>query len=166
MSVAPLRPAATVVVLRRAASHPFDVLMVRRNDQVAFMAGAYVFPGGRIDDTDAPTPAGACDGLGLPGRYADMTAEDEGRARVAAIRELLEEAGVLLARRAGRWVDAETAATLRARLTADTPLVALLAGEGRSRTGSRPRSRSAASTRASCWRRCRPASTPPTMPAR
>ena len=30
-TIAPLRPAATVVVLRPAATHPFDVLMVRRN---------------------------------------------------------------------------------------------------------------------------------------
>jgi 8-oxo-dGTP pyrophosphatase MutT (NUDIX family) len=127
---APLRPAATVVVLRQAATHPFDVLMVRRNDQVAFMAGAYVFPGGRIDDTDTASPPEACDGLAAVGRYADLTAGDEARARVAAIRELLEEAGVLLARRGGQWVDAETAAALRARLAPGMPLVPLLAAEG------------------------------------
>ena len=66
--LAPLRPAATVIVLRPAAEAPFDVLLVRRNDQVAFMAGAYVFPGGRVDDTDAPEPVEACDGLDTLGR--------------------------------------------------------------------------------------------------
>ncbi len=49
--------------------------MVRRNDKVAFMAGSYVFPGGRVDDGDGP-----------PG--ADATY------RMAAVRELREEANV------------------------------------------------------------------------
>ena len=30
----------------------FEVLLVKRNDKVAFMAGAYVFPGGRVDEED------------------------------------------------------------------------------------------------------------------
>ena len=41
--IAPLRPAATVIVLRPSAPHPFEVLLVRRSDKVAFMAGAHVF---------------------------------------------------------------------------------------------------------------------------
>ncbi|MEZ5288614.1 MAG: hypothetical protein R2712_28165 [Vicinamibacterales bacterium] len=45
------RPASTVVVLR-AAGTAYEVLLVRRNDRVAFMAGAFVFPGGRVDDDD------------------------------------------------------------------------------------------------------------------
>ncbi|HEX4913821.1 MAG TPA: hypothetical protein VFV51_07680, partial [Vicinamibacterales bacterium] len=52
--VAPARPASTVIVLREAAGEPFELLMVRRNDKVAFMAGSYVFPGGRVDDFDRP----------------------------------------------------------------------------------------------------------------
>lgn len=125
-----IRPAATVVVLRPGASHPFDVLMVRRSEKVAFMAGAYVFPGGRVDDGDAPSPADACDGLAAMGRAADLAPADEARYRIAGIRELLEEAGVLLARRGGTFVDAATAAELRAALDAETPLVPLLATHG------------------------------------
>lgn len=126
-----IRPAATVVVLRPASPHPFEVLMVRRSDKIAFMAGAYVFPGGRVDDSDVPVPANACDGLGAaPPRFADLSPDDEARHRVAAIRELLEEAGVLLARRDGRIVDAATAARLRASLGDDTPFVPLLAAHG------------------------------------
>ena len=48
----PPSPASPVIVLRAGADVPFEVLMVRRHDKVAFMAGAYVFPGGRVDDVE------------------------------------------------------------------------------------------------------------------
>ncbi len=129
-SITSPRPAATVVVLRPASPHPFEVLMVRRNDTVAFMAGAYVFPGGRVDDTDAAAPPDACDGLARLGRCADLAPADEARFRVAAIRELLEEAGVLLARRDGRLVDHAEAAALRQSIDPKGPFVAQLATRG------------------------------------
>jgi 8-oxo-dGTP pyrophosphatase MutT (NUDIX family) len=129
-SPAPARPAATVIVIRPAGDVPFHVLLVRRNDQVAFMAGAYVFPGGRVDDTDAPDPEEACDGLDALGRCADLAPGDEARYRVAAIRELLEEAGVLLARDAHGMADAATAAAVRASLPSKTSLVQHLAAHG------------------------------------
>ena len=53
-----LRLAATVVVVRAATAGAFEVLLVRRNDKVAFMAGAYVFPGGRVDDEDVALAGG------------------------------------------------------------------------------------------------------------
>lgn len=81
MTIAPLRPAATVVIVRDTPASPgFDVLMVRRNDKVAFMAGAYVFPGGRVDDDDVARANG-----------------DPAEAyRLAAVREVQEEAGVVV----------------------------------------------------------------------
>jgi len=90
---AQLRPAATVVVLRPGATAAFEVLLVRRNDRVAFMAGAYVFPGGRVDEADA---SGARDAgfLGEAPRFDDLTTADEWRYRTAAVRELMEEANV------------------------------------------------------------------------
>ena len=90
---APLRQASTVVVLRAGASTPFEVLLVRRNDRVAFMAGAYVFPGGRVDEGDADGPRDAAF-LGEAPRFADLTTDDEWRFRAAAVRELMEEATV------------------------------------------------------------------------
>ncbi len=128
--IAPLRLAATVIVLRPASAHPFDVLLVRRNDKVAFMAGAYVFPGGRLDDSDLAQPAEACTGLDTLGRCADLAPDEEARYRVAAIRELVEEAGLVLARRDGRMVDEATAAAVRASITPGTGLVADLAARG------------------------------------
>lgn len=129
-AVAPLRPAATVIVLRPAASHPFDVLMVRRNDHVAFMAGAYVFPGGRVDDGDAVAPDDAIDGHDGPSRFDDLPAGGETRFRIAAVRELLEEAGLLLARREGQFVGADEAAAIRATIDPKAPFAPQLAARG------------------------------------
>ncbi|MEZ5289004.1 MAG: NUDIX hydrolase [Vicinamibacterales bacterium] len=127
---APARPAATVIVVRPAATRPFEVLLVRRNDSVAFMAGAHVFPGGRVDAGDAAEPPDSCDGLDTLGRCADLAAGDEARYRIAAIRELVEEAGVLLARRSQTFVDRPTADVIRAGLGARASLVAHLASHG------------------------------------
>lgn len=86
------RPAATVVVLRPSGDG-FEVLLVRRNDRVAFMAGAYVFPGGRVDDEDR---GGIASGrfLEAPRRFADLSPAEELPFRRAAVRELIEEAAV------------------------------------------------------------------------
>src|SRR5688500_19267497 len=85
-TIAPLRLASTVIVLR--AGDPFEILMVRRNDTVAFMAGSYVFPGGRVDDFDRPR-----DGDTLsPATFSDLTPAEEAAVRRAAVRELQGEA--------------------------------------------------------------------------
>lgn len=89
-NIAPLRLASTVIVLRPGASEPFEILMVRRNDKVAFMAGSYVFPGGRVDDADRP-PANA---TLRPAAFPDLSPEEEAAYRMAAVRELQEEASV------------------------------------------------------------------------
>jgi recombination protein RecT len=84
--VAP-RPAATLV-LARAARPQFEVLLLRRPDSTRFAAGAYVFAGGGIDAADAD-----------PGLRARLPASPEPAALAAAIRELFEETGLLLAER-------------------------------------------------------------------
>jgi len=89
-NIAPARPASTVIVLRDAK--PFEILMVRRNDTVAFMAGSYVFPGGRVDEGDRPPK-------GEPlarATFSDLTDVEEAAYRMAAVRELQEEANVYL----------------------------------------------------------------------
>jgi 8-oxo-dGTP pyrophosphatase MutT (NUDIX family) len=73
-------PAATLVVMRERAGAPPELLMVERTARMAFAGGAMVFPGGRIDDEDR-----------LAGQ--DFAAPDA-PARIAAIRETLEESGV------------------------------------------------------------------------
>ena len=94
VSVAPLRPAATIVVLR-PGNDGFDVLMVRRNDKVAFMAGAFVFPGGRVDEADSGHELADADRW--PHRFPDLTPAEEHVFRMAAARELWEEARVRIA---------------------------------------------------------------------
>jgi 8-oxo-dGTP pyrophosphatase MutT (NUDIX family) len=97
MSVAPARPASTVVLLRPAS--PFEVFLVRRSDSIAFMGGAHVFPGGRLDAADhlgdiESVSAGAA---AAAARMPDVPADVAVAHHVAALRELFEEAGVLLA---------------------------------------------------------------------
>ena len=68
------RPAATVILLRDAPDG-LHTLLLRRNSALGFAAGAWVFPGGRVDASEldaAPDPLAA--------------------ARLAAVRETREEA--------------------------------------------------------------------------
>ena len=96
--VANPRPAATVVVLRDSSSGP-EVFMVRRHADTAFMGGAHVFPGGRVDRVDHEGDESWCDGIAhAETQLPDLPTGDAVAYHVAAARELFEEAGVLLAR--------------------------------------------------------------------
>jgi 8-oxo-dGTP pyrophosphatase MutT (NUDIX family) len=98
--VANPRPAATVVVLRDGPAGP-EVFMVRRHEGTAFMGGAHVFPGGRVDAADGDADEAWCDGVDHAVRQLDGLPRGEALAyHVAAARELFEEAGVLLGRHA------------------------------------------------------------------
>ena len=94
------RPAATVVLLRPGAAG-LEVLLTRRPSTMAFAAGMMVFPGGRVDPADSDARLVARSSLD-PERAAQRLggATEPGLAaalHVAAVRELFEEAGVLLA---------------------------------------------------------------------
>ncbi len=124
---APLRPAATVLLLRDTP-HGVEVLMTRRSATASFAPGAYVFPGGRIDDGDARE----AEAQRVAARRPTQSREQLTQA-VAALRESFEELGVLLARRAddGRPVDAATIAAMDRSTAAGTePFVAQCAARG------------------------------------
>jgi 8-oxo-dGTP pyrophosphatase MutT (NUDIX family) len=76
-----------------------EVCMLRRHLNSDFVGGAYVFPGGKVDDEDRSTAAGAaCTGRDDAEASALLDVEGGGLAYwVAALRECFEEAGVLLA---------------------------------------------------------------------
>jgi len=77
--------------------------MVRRRRETAFMAGAYVFPGGGVDDADRDADEQWCDGVAdAIERLWELEPADAVAQYVAGLRELFEEAGVLLARTADR----------------------------------------------------------------
>jgi 8-oxo-dGTP pyrophosphatase MutT (NUDIX family) len=72
-------------VLLRDGPDGLETLMLRRDRSLAFAAGAWVFPGGRIDPPDYPG-----------GVVSDQPAVAEAAARAAAARETAEEAGLAL----------------------------------------------------------------------
>jgi 8-oxo-dGTP pyrophosphatase MutT (NUDIX family) len=93
---APPLPAATVVVRRGS-----EVLLLRRPQRSGFAAGAWVFPGGRVDAGDAdPALRSALHGspAGIWARRLELDDLDAAAAFVvAALRETFEETGILLA---------------------------------------------------------------------
>jgi 8-oxo-dGTP pyrophosphatase MutT (NUDIX family) len=115
------RPAATVLLLREAGD-AVEVLVTRRHEQLAFMGGMWVFPGGSVCAADAsdaslariPAPSQtACAQLEtLHG--APIDARECLALAVAACRETFEETGVLLASdAAGALCDGNRAAHLQ-----------------------------------------------------
>ncbi|MCV6591745.1 MAG: NUDIX domain-containing protein [Silicimonas sp.] len=99
----PIRDAATIILVREAATAP-HVLMGQRGKAAVFMPEKYVFPGGAVDAADG---AVALQGLGAS-CVARLEADGGPGADVlatAAIRELWEETGLCLGR-AGAWAPA------------------------------------------------------------
>lgn len=112
MSDAPdIRHAATVVVTRGTGAAT-EVLLLRRGDTAGFMAGMFVYPGGRVDGADIEVAAGDLD---LAARWA-------------AVRECFEEAGLLLATDASG--DTATAAHCEALRAHSAPFAEALSALG------------------------------------
>lgn len=113
------RPAATVMMVRDAPQG-YEILMLRRNLNSDFVGGAHVFPGGGVDEADATTSAEQL----VKGRTDAQASKRLGLSSgglayyVACLRELFEEAGVLIARTSSgdllRFDDPEVASRFRA----------------------------------------------------
>jgi 8-oxo-dGTP pyrophosphatase MutT (NUDIX family) len=99
---APVKNAATVILLRTGKSGALEVFLTRRPERMDFLGGAYVFPGGTVRKEDCSqgmlkrcagiAPSQARDALG-----AHLKPDVALGHWIAGVRELFEETGVLLA---------------------------------------------------------------------
>lgn len=100
MPVAPPSPASTVVLVRapRPDAAP-EVLLLQRKASAGWLGGAWVFPGGRVDDGDRePAWDTLCLGTSmLQSAWAEVDPAWLRDHAVAAVREVFEETGTLLA---------------------------------------------------------------------
>ena len=78
--IAPALPSASVILVRDNRDQ-LEVLLVQRNAKIKFHGGAWVFPGGKVDEAD---------------HLASTDAEEINIARAAATREAQEEVGVTI----------------------------------------------------------------------
>jgi 8-oxo-dGTP pyrophosphatase MutT (NUDIX family) len=78
--------AASLILMRERDGQAPEFLIVRRETSLAFAAGAYVFPGGRLDPGDHDV---------AQVRLAQLDPVDAA-ARIAAIRETEEETGIVV----------------------------------------------------------------------
>ena len=112
---APPRDAATVVVLRDGKSG-IEVYLIKRARTVDFMAGAHVFPGGRLDKNDSSASACALLSAGTAALHERLgealPAMQAAGLYVAGIRETFEEAGLLLGRLAAGWATGDARAAV------------------------------------------------------
>ncbi len=121
-NVAPTRDAATVLPVREGPDGRPEIFFVKRTASARFMAGAYVFPGGRVDPSDHD-PA-------VPGDLDEAQCLACGISRsllVAALRECLEESGLLLS---VEPVEPAVRAALRAGIESKSPFASLLRDAG------------------------------------
>ena len=96
--VATPRPSATVIITR-PASESFEILFIRRSSKSSFMGGMSAFPGGTVDPDDYEETVLCSETENLLTSISQTLSPAEQRAfYVAAVRELFEETGVLIAR--------------------------------------------------------------------
>ncbi|MEE9388849.1 MAG: NUDIX hydrolase [Paracoccaceae bacterium] len=101
MTETPVKDAATIILVRDPASAP-RVLMGQRGERAAFMPNKFVFPGGAIDPGDAAIPLATPISNPCLSRLTATTTTPPTALLAAAIRELWEEAGLVLGT-AGHW---------------------------------------------------------------
>ena len=97
--------ASTVLLVRDAPG--LQVFMVERHIESDFVGGAYVFPGGKVDELDRQTEAWAGIDPAAEARRMGVGPDEALALYVAAARETFEEAGVLLATRNGQSVGSD-----------------------------------------------------------
>src|SRR5271168_966634 len=100
--VVPARDAATIMLVRDTlvdGAPTLEVCMLQRHLNSDFVGGAYVFPGGKVDDEDRTPAAEEACALRTDAEASAMLGVESGGLAfwVEALRECFEEAGVLIA---------------------------------------------------------------------
>ncbi len=94
---------ATVILIRDSSKGQYEIYLMRRREEPNFLSGAHVFPGGCMDDEDCSTELALyTNGIsaavkGLKSHEPELPEEKLRGILFAAIREIFEEAGILLA---------------------------------------------------------------------
>jgi 8-oxo-dGTP pyrophosphatase MutT (NUDIX family) len=96
------RPAATVILLRPSKPTGFEVFLTRRPEHMPFLGGMYCFPGGGVNSEDFSAEVIArCSGVTPDQAHRIVGAQFRPLEAlgfwIAAVRELFEEVGILLA---------------------------------------------------------------------
>ena len=96
------KKAATVILLRDKKTEGFEVFLLKRHEKSSFMGGNFVYPGGRVDKDDGSLEiCSFAKGMTFDEAQkilgGTISPEESFAHWIAAIRELFEEAGVLLA---------------------------------------------------------------------
>lgn len=103
----PIRPAATVVLLRDGADG-VEVWLQQRATTLVFAAGMYAFPGGAVDPADGGGDLPEEMVRGHAAAFGDVDLDEASAHIYAGIRETEEECGVILSPSAlvpwSRWV--------------------------------------------------------------
>jgi 8-oxo-dGTP pyrophosphatase MutT (NUDIX family) len=96
------KKAATVILLRDKIPEGFEVFLLKRHEKSSFMGGNFVYPGGRVDQDDGSLEiCSLAKGMTFDDAQTILggtfSREESFAHWIAAIRELFEEAGILLA---------------------------------------------------------------------
>ena len=94
----PIKPAATVILMREVKEGGVEIFMVKRSSRSPF-GSLYVFPGGKLDPEDSENDLYSyCEGMNDEEASKQLGIADNGLSFwIACIRECFEEVGVLLA---------------------------------------------------------------------
>jgi 8-oxo-dGTP pyrophosphatase MutT (NUDIX family) len=91
--------ASTIILVRPGSAAGFEVLLTRRPEEMLFLGGYWVFPGGAVEEQDwSEKMLSRCRGLSASEAQAILSGEMEPEIAlghwVAAVRELFEETGI------------------------------------------------------------------------
>jgi len=101
------RDSASVLIIRDGEAHArhgtLQILMVKRHKNIRFAGGAYVFPGGKLDEADRALEED--DQKNAKKNDIVKVAEEFWGLRYAALREVFEETGLIIGTIGGQPID-------------------------------------------------------------